>query len=104
MLEYFLFGPRYAGGRCFGAWAFSSSLGFWSSELNLDLMHFNGWEIRSRYRELNVRVFLYQEPQRRLILGKQRALELHRNDGVAESGQVKRESNGVQVRIQNLVG
>lgn len=103
MIDYFLFDPRCAGGQFSGAWAFSSSLGFWSSELNPDLLHFSGWEIRSRYRERNVQVLHMGKSQKTQIWGRHEALGLHLNDGAGESGWVKRErereSNGVQMTV-----
>lgn len=53
----FLIDPRCPGGQCFGALVFSLSLGSWSSELILDIVHFSDWESRSRYEKLNVRAF-----------------------------------------------
>lgn len=64
-----LIGPRCPGGLCFGAWVFNLFLGSWSSELILDLMHFNGWETRFRYEKLNVRALLFQNQRERRFSG-----------------------------------
>ena len=43
------------------------SLGSWSSELILDLMHFGGWENRFRYEKSNVRALFFANPRGRRL-------------------------------------
>lgn len=65
---------RYPGGQCFGVWVFSLSLGSWSLELMLDLVHFNGWETRFRYEKLNTRILFFWIPRERRFGGKMKRL------------------------------